>query len=273
MKKCVCFFTITLLAASKLSAQSSADTTALFKEFTKVMSFTSQPYLFYTTTTRMSAQPVLAVTDTATMQGEFYKNSTEIYSSTGREELYLQDSLMVEVNNERKTIWVRKVDIGTKNNLNVVPVNTKDMLARFKKNYKISKVKVSDEVSRIYFEQNKSPYSSTATNTVVSIEYSEKTMLPQLIEISVELKQPVNDEILEMLRTEGYDEAKLVKIIDGQKQLERMQKVSIVFNEIKNDKEKLEQMPLYKSGLRVDASTSDISGKGRYENYEITKTF
>lgn len=262
-----------LFASGTIYAQTSTDTAGLIKEFNKVMSFTAQPYLYYTTITKMSAEPVIEALDTLNMKGEFFKNNMEIYSNNGREEMYLQDSLMIEINNERKTIWVQKVDMATKANLNLLPVNTKEITEQFKKNYSISKSQVSEDVSRLYFEEKKSPYSTSATTTLIVVEYSEKNWLPRSIEITINLKQPVDDEIIEAIRAEGLDEAKLVKTVNGEKQVIRKQKVSIVFTAIENDKEKLAKMPSYKSGFEFDALTMDFIGKGKYRDYEVTKTF
>jgi len=261
------------LFCNSVYGQQNTDTATLIKDFTKIMSFTSQPYLYYTTTTKMSAEPVLESMDTLSMTGEFFKNNTEIYSSTRKEEMYLQDSLMIEINNDRKTIWVRKVDMATKMNLNILPVNTGEMLDKFRKDYVISKSTVSDGVSRLNFEERKQEHNTSATTTFVTVEYSEKTYLPQVIEILIELKQPADEQVIDAIKTEGLDESKLIKMVDGVKQLVRKQKVSIVFTSIDYGREKLAKMPSYKSNFEFDVRTQEFSGKGLYRDYEVTKTF
>lgn len=273
MRKLRCMVITLVFSCGQVVAQTSTDTTALFNEFMKVMSFTTRPYLYYSTSTRMSSEPVLEPTDTVTMIGEFYKNSTDIYSNTGREEMYLQDSLMIEINNERKSIWVRKVDVSTKDNLNLLPANTKDLLDRVKKSFQVRKEQISQETSRLYFTENKPAYSTAATTTLITLDYSEKTFLPQLIEISIELKQPISEEEAQAIHSEGYDETKLIKVVDGKKEIVRKQKVSIAFTEINSDKQILERMPIYKSSFRLDAITAEFTGMGKYKDYEVTKTF
>lgn len=262
-----------LLMSVSAQSQKGADTAALLKEFNKVMAFTSQPYLYYATITRMMADPIIESQDTLTMKGEFYKSNTEIYSNDGRSEMYLQDSLMIEVNNDRKAIWVRKVDVATKANLNLLPVSSKEIIEQFKKSYNISKLSVSEDVSRLNFVEKKPQFSTSATTTFIAVEYSEKTWLPKSIEITIELKQPASEEAIEAIKAEGLDEAALIKTINGEKQLVRSQKVSIVFTTIDNDKEKLAKMPSYQSNLGYDAATADFKGKGKYRDYEVTKTF
>ena len=273
MSKVKFVVTAILLMCSNAHAQKKSDTAALIKEFNKVMSFTSQPYLYYTTITKMTAEPVIESLDTLTMAGEFFKNNTEIYSNDGRSEMYLQDSLMIEVNNERKTIWVRKVDVASKANLNLLPVSSKEITEQFKKNYSISKLSVSEDVSRMYFEERKPPYSTSATTTFIVIEYSEKTLLPRSIEISIEMRQPASDEVIEAIRAEGLDETKLIKTVNGEKQLTRHQNVSIVFTKIESSKDRLVKMPAYQANLEFEGTTMEFRGKGKYRDYEVTMTF
>jgi hypothetical protein len=221
----------------------------------------------------LNADPVLEEMDTMSMKGVFYKNNTEIYSNNSREEMYLQDSLMVEINNDRKAIWIRKVDVATKENLNLIPVNAKEMLEKFQKDYDISKSQVSEDISRLNFEQRIPEYSTSPTKTSVAVEYYEKGHLPKVIEIIIYMKQPVDEEILQAIREEGIDESKLIKVIDGIKQLFRKQTITIVFTKIDNDAGKLTNMPTYKSSVEFDETTKEFVGKGLYKDYTITKTF
>lgn len=258
---------------STVSSQQTADTAEILKEFTKVMAFASVPDLYYTTSTTISSEPVLTESDTLSIIGEFYKRDTEIYSGSSREEVYLQDSLLVEVNNERKSISLRRVDVSTKVNLNLLPVANDELLKKFMKQYIISKSVAGPGIFRLYFEERKSPYSSSATTTSIAIEYSEKDYLPRLIEIVGLLKQPADETVMEALKAEEIDESKLVKQIDGAAVLVRKQKMSIVFNQIERDKSRFMQMPSYRSVVDYDAGSQEFTGKGRYKDYEITKTF
>ncbi len=273
MTKRIFTVTIVLFFYSTICGQQTADTASLLKEFTRVMAFTSVPYLYYTTTTTINSEPVLTSVDTLSINGEFYKNDTEIYSGSPREEVYLQDSLLVEVNNERKSISLRRVDVLTKVNLNVLPVATDEMLARFMKQYVISKSVLRPGIGRLYFEERKPSYSTAVTTTSITIEYSEKDYLPKLIEIVVLLKQPADESVMEALKAEEIDGSKLVKQIDGAAMLIRKQKVSIVFNHIQQDKGKFMQMPSYRSVVDYDEGSQEFAGKGRYKEYEVTKMF
>ena len=258
--------------ACSASAQRGVDTTELLKEFTKVMSFTSQPYLHYKAITKMNAVPILEATDTLTLFGEFYKDNINFYSNNVKEEIYLHDSMMVEINNDRKTIWLRKADMIGREKMNLLPTNLTGMLERFKNHYIVSKSKVGEDICRLKFAERKPVYSSSATQTLISIDYSEKTFLPKLIEVTISMKQPVNEEILAAVEQESFDKSKLIQRIDGIDYVMRKQIMSISFIEMDNEKEKILKMPVYMSAIQLTESGEYIA-KGLYEDYEITKTF
>jgi hypothetical protein len=253
--------------------QQTTDTAALIMEYNKVMSFTAQPYIHYTTLTQLGASPVLQSQDTASMYGEFFKNNTEIYSNNVREEMYLQDSLMVSINNDRKTIWLNKVDVDTKQRMNVITAFGKEVQEIMKRNYIISKQVTSDNTGRIVFETRKPKSSIAINNTRITVAYDNKTFLPQDINIEISMKEPVDEEMLATLKEEEVDEKKLVQEIDGVKYLIRKQSMHIQFINIKNEKEVVVQMPSYTSCLDYNAITQEYAGKGKYKDYEVTKLF
>jgi hypothetical protein len=253
--------------------QQTTDTAALIQEYNKVMSFTAQPYIHYTTLTQLGASPVLQSQDTASMHGEFFKNNTDIYSNNVKEEMYLQDSLMVNINNDRKTIWLNKVDVDTKQKLNVITAFGKEVQEIMKRNYIISKPESSGSTSRLVFETRKPQSSIAISNTRITIEYDSKTFLPQDINIEISMKEPVDEEVLAALKEEEVDEKKLVQEIEGVKYLIRKQSMHILFTTIKNDKETVEKIPLYTSCLDYNVITQEYTGKGKYKDYEVTKLF
>jgi len=110
MKSKHSFLILLLVFCQPCFCQEKTDTAAMIKEFKKVMEFTRQPFVYVTTTTTVQSQPVLDAQDTLRTQGVFYKNETDLYYSTGQEEMYLQDSLLVQVNHDRKTIWISRND-------------------------------------------------------------------------------------------------------------------------------------------------------------------
>ncbi len=253
--------------------QQAEDTLALITEFKKVMSFTTQQYMHYETITKLSAEPVIESIDTMSIKGEFFKNGTEIYSNNQKEELYMQDSFMVDINNDRKTIWISKVDVSSKEKMNILPLHEKALSDMFKKNFHISKSKINADIYRISFKERIAEYSTSSTSTSITLEYSVQSFLPNFIEIEINLKQPVDEAMIVSLKEEGYDELKLIKEFDGKKYLIRKQVMKILFKEINNEKEHVVKMPSYKDCFEFDLETQEYKAKGFYSGYEITKTF
>lgn len=267
------FFLSLLFASSAAYCQSARDTVLLIEEFEKVISFTAQPYLHYVTLTKLDANPVLQPQDTAHLKGEFYKNNTEIYSNNANEEMYLQDSLMVKINHDRKTIWINKVDASFKEKMNTMPVVTHEMQGMLIKNYTISGTRIDAVTSRIDFEPRRAEGSTSNTLTTIAITYHSQTYLPQSIVITINLKQPVDEEILAALKEQEAEEQKMVQEVEGIKYIMRRQSMQTTFIRIENEKEKMASLPLYTSCISYDKITAEYKGIGKYEAYEITKLF
>lgn len=257
----------------KVYSQHSSDTAALVKEFTKVMAFTTQPYLYYTTVTKMDAIPLLNDKDTISANGVFYKNNNTMYCNTTKDEMYVDDSLMVQINNDNKTIWISKVDASNKGKLNMLPEATAKMLDMMQRNYTISKSKNEDGFSKISFETKKPPYSNSVTSAAVVLEYWEQTQWPKSITMEMSMKQPANEEMITAIKNEGVDENKLLQKIDGVNYLVTMQRIQIQFANIENRKEKVLQIPSCKEKITYNETTGEYTGKGIYGEYVITKTF
>jgi hypothetical protein len=267
------FSFLVLLSPALAYCQQATDTAALILEYNKVMSFTAQPYIHYTTLTKLSANPVLQSQDTASLMGEFFKNNTDIYSNNVKEEMYMQDSLMVSISNDRKTIWLNKVDVDTKDRMNVITPFGKDIQEIMKRNYTISKSLPDENTSQIVFETRRPQTSAAVSNTRITILYDNKTYLPRNINIDISMKEPVDEETIAALKEEEVDEKKLVQEINGIKYLVRNQSMYIQFTEIKSDKDSVMQMPFYSSCLDYNVVTQEFTGKGKYKDYEVTKLF
>jgi hypothetical protein len=253
--------------------QQEADTAALILEYNKVMSFTAQPYMHYTTVTKLGASPVLQSQDTASLMGEFFKNGTDIYSNNVKEEVYLQDSLMVSISNDRKTIWLNRVDVSTKDRMNVINPFGKEVQEIMRRNYTISKFSPDDRTSQLVFETRKPGGNAATRHTRITVEYDNKLLLPRKIDIEISIKEPVNEEDIAALKEEEVDEKQLLQEINGSQYLVRKQSMHIQFTSINNDKETVIQMPWYKSCLDYNEVTQEFTGKGKYKDYEVTRLF
>ena len=252
-------------------SQTTQDTAALVTEFGKVMSFATQPYLYCTTLTKMNSIPVLEEQDTLSYQGVFYKYLTDLYCGNGREELYMQDSLMIQVNHNRKSIWISKVDIASKDRMSFLPVNNTQVQELFRKKYEISKTRVNGNASRFDLKTNQNMNTSIAITTTIGLEYETKNYLPLLMQIGIHMQHPATDEILTVLRDENTEYNKLLQTIDGVKYLIRLQNIVLSFLEIDNTIEAANKMPSWKYILDYDEK--EFIPKGLCKGYEVTKTF
>jgi len=247
-----------------------ADTTALVENFNKVMSFTNHLYLHYNTFTKMVSDPVIQSEDTLSFNGEFYKYKNDFYCNSGQEEVFIEDSLMIRVNHQRKEIWISKMDTTTKNRAGASPIGSMDILKKIKDNYAISDVQKDTDFATIQLSKTQI---NTPQTTMIAITYDKKTFLPLTMELKLKLDQRVDDDEINSLKEEGIQQNKLIKTIDKEKYLSRQQGIIISFKDINTTIEKAKEIPSWKEVLGYNFSTGEFIGKGRCSDYEITKTF
>jgi len=271
MKKWLLYLLIVINISS--FSQTSEDSAALANEFAKVMSFATQSYLYCTTATKMNSIPFLEAQDTLSYNGIFYKNLSDLYYNNGREEFYLQDSLMIQVNHERKSIWISKVDDVSKDKMNFLPVNNGGMQELFQKKYSITKIKVNSNTSRFELVAERNINNSATVNSTIWLDYSTKKHLPVRMEIAVRMKQPFTEELSALLRSEGIEENKLVQTIDEVKYLVRAQSICVAFIEIDNTPRGAGKMPSWKDTLDYNAAEKEFTPKGINKDYEVIKIF
>jgi hypothetical protein len=272
-KKVMPLLVVLFLQTGAAGAQSAQDTSVLIKEFNRIMGFTAQPYVHYTALTRLSATPVMDPRDSSSFVAEFYKANNDFYSNSSVEELYMEDSLMVQVNKERKTIWVSRVDVDSKDKLSKMPFSTKDALEQVQKNYTITKSVKAENKARLVFETRRGESSTAATKTTITLEYDERSLLPSQLDIDIVLTQPVDEEMNAAFAEDGTDKSKLVKVIGGVEYLVRNQRMSTLFTMIGNDKVKALTKPSYKSVLLYDEVNRQFAAQAGYKEYEVTQTF
>lgn len=247
------------------------DTTALLKEFNKVMSFAVQPYVHYIAYTKMEAVPVMQPEDTLNMQGEFYKNETSLYYSNRQEEMFLEDSFFIQINHDRKSIWISRLDVDTKEKMNVIPLSNKKLHELFLKKYTISKTEVNENSNRLNFESKQHSDSLPEIMVNIALQYSRKKFMPEQWEMNVKMKQAITEEMAQQFKSQGAEQ--VVKSINGNNYFMRDQHVTVTFGSIDNSKEKAMQMPSWKQKLDYNTNSNEFSAKNMYSDYEITKTF
>ena len=253
-------------------SQSNADTVKLVNEYSKVMAFSLQPYLYYHISTKMSSLPVFSEQDTATLEGEYFKNQQDVYSNNGQEELFIQDSFLIRINQQRKTILINKVNIASKKTMDVSPFDNRQLEQLFIKKFTITKSILKDSISRFDFVA-KQQVGNNAASTSVVLEYNTKNNLPAMMEVKARMQQPLDDDILLQLQREHISEDKLVQVIEGKSYLVRTQQIHVAYSNISNAKEAVTKMPRWNSILDFDTASKEFTAKGVYKEYEITTTF
>jgi len=256
-----------------LYSQPLQDTAAMVKEFRKVMNFALQPYVYYTTVTNISSDPIIEATDTLHTNGIFYKNNTDIYYENGPETVYLQDSLLIQVNHERKTIWVSRVDMASKERLNTMPVGNKQLQEIMRKNYSMNTSVTDSNTNRLHFETRQRVGQSGVVSNRINLDYTASDHLPNAMEIEMHMQQPADEDMISQIKAQGVDDSKLIQLINGAKYLVRMQKLQMVFGAIDFSKEKAAQMPLWKEVITFNPAEQQYTGKAALTGYEVTKTF
>lgn len=267
------FLLVAIAFCQTAICQKNNDTAALVKEFRKVMNFAIQPYLYYTTVTMLQAEPLLQVSDTAATQGVFYKNQTNLYCQNGIDEIYLEDSLLVRVNHLRKSIWVSRVDPASKEKINSSPVSSKQFAELMQKKYTIEKTSTGKHSSLIQFETKQNAGQFSVISTIIGLEYDQKNYLPKNIQVSMSMQQPATDDMITSIKSQGVDDTKLIQLIQEKKYLVRKQTALTTFKDISNTKESVVSMPSYKQILDFNPANQTYTGKGKYSEYEVTKTY
>lgn len=260
------------IALQKVSAQTSVDKTDFVANYGKVMAFIKQPYLHYNTVTTMNAIPVFEPKDTATLVGEFFKYLDNFYSNNGLEEIYVQDSFLIRVNHERKTIWISKVDRVAEKSIDLLPASAKNMQASLLKNQTVSQRSLHDSILRIDFITK--PDSDTkAIMTSMGLEYNKNSFLPTAMQITAKIRQPEDQETIEELEKYHIDSGKLIEIKDGSRFLVRTQQLNVAFKNINNTREVAQKIPSWKSVLDYNPVNNEFIPTAFFSTYEVTLTF
>lgn len=254
-------------------SQRGKDTTAMIKELNKVMAFGVSPHLYYTTYTRMDASPVMQETDTGSIKGVFYKNGSNIYYHNGQEEIFLEDSFLVMVNDNRRSIMISKVDAESRAKINVTPLDNRKIQELFRKSYTINRTVVDPKTAQMNFESKQRWQGASEVDTRITLEYGVESWMPTQMEMEMKMKEPANDDVVATLQEEGIDVLKMVQTIDNIKYIVRSQRVRISFEGIDTSRDKAIQMPSWKSRVEYNERKDEYQGVGGYGAYEVTRTF
>lgn len=254
-------------------SQRAKDTTAMIRELNKVMSFATSPYVHYTTLTRMDATPVIQGSDTGSIKGVYFKNGSNIYYHNGHEEFFLEDSLLVLVNDNRQSIMISKVDAEAKAKVDAAPLDNRKIQDLFRKGYSIQRTVLTPQTARMDFESKQKGQGTSEMETRIALEYALENWIPSHLEMEMSMKQRADDAILASLAEEGIDASAIIQTLDDVKYLVRRQRVRIFFQGIDTSKEKAAQIPSWRSRIEYNEDKHEYHGREKYSGYEVTTTF
>lgn len=259
---------VLLLAFNSVQAQT--DTAAIIKEFSKVMAFGTQPNVYYNTRINITGSPVMQSQDTMTASGIFFKSGENVYAMSGNEETFLQDGFFIQVNKDRKSIWISKSSEKIKNELGPKML-TSQMDALFRQKYNINKM-VGGTENTIYFD-SKSSERLDGFQSKVSLVYDAAKLLPKEIRIEMAVREEAGQELKDLLKAEGISMAGLLETENGKEFFVRKQKMTLAFDNVNVTAVDGQNMPSWKSIVEYDQIDASFKGKGIYSEYEITKLF
>jgi hypothetical protein len=253
-------------------AGTTSDTTEMIKTFSKVMSFVTEPYVYFKNTSIMGSTPIVQAIDTSTLVGEFYKFENDLYYTNGQETFYLQDSFYLTVNHEAKTVLLSKVNISTKANMNVLPLSSKDMRKLFQQKFIIEKQNLSKGNEQLKFTTKERAGNTVNTEMQVLLQYDNATKLPTSINTEVRLKQYLLEVQVAAIQ-QDIDTKKMLQKEGDDYFLGRTQTVKVSFQNINLTKEMAGKMPNWKEVLHFDNSQQTFKLNEKYKDYELTITF
>jgi hypothetical protein len=257
-----------------LYAQADEDTSAVIREFDNLMAFATQPHLHYTFVLALHSGPMLPPADTGQiLHGNFYKSGDDLYYGTEQQETYLQDSLMIVVDHRREMIRINKVDVATKKNMDLLPLAKKKRQKLFRNEYTISKMPDQGDTAAIVMRSHPIHAGAQVTTAEIFTQYSKSGQVPLMMRLTTEVRQQQSPQVMQMLRTSGYDVQRMSVDEGGVRSLLVRNTMALRYGTIDTTVATAQGMPWWKDRIAYDPRSGNFSGKGQYGGYRIIKTF
>jgi hypothetical protein len=258
--------------------QRGTDTATMIKEFNAVMAFSVKPYLHYNSTLSLRSIPQMSAADSVpSLNNDFYKSGEDMYNGNAREELYLQDSLLVQISHARKAIQISKLDPATRKKVDLLPLKSLNARKLMQQHYLIEMVPDQGDTACMVIRSKTAANMGVASNADMSVWYFRSSLLPIRIEVSVKSQRPVDEQTIARLRTtsgsNGIDIAPFIVEKDGVRWLNLSQVASVRFGSIEEGKVVAAHMPQWQTKLGYDPGSGVWKGIGTCDGYEIMKTF
>lgn len=257
-----------------LHAQADEDTSAVIREFDNLMAFATQPHLHYSFVLALHSGPMLPPADTGQiLHGNFYKSGDDLYYGTEQGETYLEDSLMIEVDRRREMILIHKVDVATKKNMDLLPLAKKKRQKLFRNEYTITKMPDQGDTGAMVMRSRPIRTGAQVTTAEILTQYSKSGQVPLLMRLTTELQQQQSPQVIQMLKTSGYDVQQMSVEQGGVRSLLVRNTISMRYGAMDTTEATARRMPWWKDRITYDPRSGNFSGKGEYGRYRVIKTF
>lgn len=259
---------IMFLAGGASHAQSVRDTTAMLKQLAAVMSFNTRPYVYLQTTSTVVMEPVLhqATDSLGDIKGEVYKVGNEVYSSSGRTETFIQDSLYLTIDHERRTVRVRVVDMASKKKLSESLLKRVDVQETVRGRYTISRFRPQNGAIRFSLAAR----DTAKAHTTISIDCDASTNLPLLMTVEIWMEKPLDGKTKTWLEQQPNYSPALIVQKNGRDYWAMRQVARTTFDRISfQPQANGAKMPLWTERLAYETDKNGFVGIGRCKDYEI----
>jgi hypothetical protein len=263
-----------LAVAGPARAQHVRDTTAAIRDFNDVMAFAVQPYVYFSSTTSLMTGPMRNGRDSITrLHGKFYKCGEDMYYGTEAEELFVQDSLMIRIDHHRKAITIRRIDMATKKNIDVLPLKRADLQKLLRDHYLIGEAPGGGDTAVISIRSQPAMMATQWRSAEMRVEFKRDSHLPLVMEVMMRVRQQGSDQIRDLLIKQGFDVNDMKENLNGVPFFVMDQTVAVRFDEVSTTREKAIQMPLWTGELAYERIAEQFTGTGACAGYAVTKTF
>lgn len=263
-----------LAAISPARAQHVRDTINVIRDFNDVMAFAVQPYVYYRSTTSLMTGPMRNGRDSITrLHGKFYKCGDDIYYGTEAAELFVQDSLMIQIDHHRKAITIRRIDMATKKNIDLLPLKKTDLQKLLRGHYLVAETPVGGDTAVISIRSQPDIALTRWRSSEMRMEYKKDTHLPLIMEVMMRVPQQGSEQTGNLLRQQGFNVDKMKDSLNGMPFFVMNETAAVRFDEVATTREQAIQMPLWTEKLAYDRVTGQFRGTGACEGYVVTKTF
>jgi hypothetical protein len=261
-------------AVSPAEAQHVRDTISVIRDFNDVMAFTVQPYVYFSSTTSLITGPMRNGRDSVTrLHGKFYKCGEDMYYGTEAEELFVQDSLMIQIDHHRKAIMIRRIDMATKKNIDLLPLKKPDLQKLLRGHYLIGETPAGGDTAVISIRSQPGMVLMQGRSSEMRVEFIKDTHLPLIMEVIMGIRQDGSEQTRNLLKKQGFNVEKMKDSLNGARFFVMNETAAVRFDEVAMTREQAMQMPLWTERLAYDRTAGQFRGTGDCAGYAVTKTF